>query len=129
MTTEEIQAKVTEATDKANQLSIESNPAGGLKYGKVQPLIVEKTNSEKEVVEVIVGFIKPATRKAKMMAMNYISKQEIDRAGELILNSSLIPELSDPRLTVQSTDDAVYMSASLICVGEIEVYSSYIKKN
>lgn len=128
MTTEEKDIKVKEAQDKAAEYSKESNQAGGLKYGIVSALIVEKAK-DGEVIEVVVGFMKPSTRKAKMVAMNYISKQEIDRAGETILNSSLIAEISDPRLTQGSQDDAVYMSAALICVGEIEVYQSYIKKN
>jgi len=130
MTREEVDEKVAEAQDKAQQLSKESNDAGGLKYGPVTTIIVEKTGADKATVEeVIVGFMKKPTRAAKMMGMNYIAKQEIDRAGEVILTSSLIKEVSDPRLSDVSTDDNVFMSAALICVAEIEVYSAYVKKN
>src|SRR5579872_4642546 len=98
-----------EANIKAGELSA--------KLGKkVHCLFVSKGE------EIIVGFLQEPTLRTKMAAMNSVANQQMDKAGEAILNASLIIDESDERLTLTGSDPNVYVSACLACVQFVEVY-------
>lgn len=78
--------------------------------------------------EVVVGYIQEPMLRNKLAAVNYLGQKQVDMAGELILQTSLIKEESDERL-IMGNDDDVYVSAVLLCNKLVKVFAGEIKKN
>lgn len=117
-----------QVNNEAERLSVKEdaiNTASELekKYNKkVYPITVDLPN------EVVVGFISEPTLPNKMTAINYLAQQQIDKAGQVILSTSLIKEESDVRLCMNGGDDDVFISACLVANSLLNVYAVEIKK-
>ena len=76
----------------------------------------------------VVGYIQEPKRVVKMAALDEMIKS-MTMAGEMILNTSLIKEDSDPRiLSEKSEDDSIFISSCLHCVTFLKMYNDELKK-
>jgi hypothetical protein len=108
----------TEITEKAAILSKERGR-------KVYPLVVNGEDNEQ-----IIGFVEEPKRQAKFAAIDLLAKEEITRAGEMLLSSTLIKEVSDYRMSSDSEEhDSIVIGAAMACVSLVQTYSGEIKKN
>jgi hypothetical protein len=73
----------------------------------------------------IIGFIREPNRATKMVALDKMFMQSPTLAGETVLDTSLIKEHSDPRIT---EDDSCFLGAVTFCIGLIEAYQNEVKK-
>lgn len=90
----------------------------------VHPIVLKGDNGQTHI-----GFIKEPKRQAKMAAFDRMAMSgSLTEAGEIILNSSLIREESDPNMGHESTNDKVYIGACLECVHYVQVYVDDYKK-
>jgi hypothetical protein len=114
LTLEEMQELVD---NKANELA-------GKLGRKVLPLLFNEKG------EWIVGYIQQPTRSAVRQAVDKIEKFGRIEAGDFILQTSLIKEESDVRITEERPEfDGINMGACLAALDLIEVNISVIKKN
>ena len=84
----------------------------------------------KENEEWIVGFVRKPTRTTVRMAVDKMEKFGRIEAGDLILQASLMPGVSDERILSEKPEfDGINMGACLQCLDLIEVNLSMVKKN
>lgn len=75
-------------------------------------------------------YLKEPPRLTKMRVMDLLATgQGISSAGDLLLTTSLIPEVSDPRIQSSAPEwDALYLTTITNIIEMIQVYSDILKK-
>ena len=96
------------------------------KHGEVTVLYVKKKDGTDSVV-----YLAEPKRHQKMAIIDeYLSTKAKTQAGALLIESCMIPEVSDKAVLVESTEnDKVFLAMCMKAMNVIDFYDCELKKN